>query len=209
MLEVTIWSLLVGNLGWQSVVISGWLRWRQIATRRQHQEEEESLAVFNSREHFASAEPPQRNGKVDSANHSLQASVDPQHIGWEFKIVRAHRDVFRNPVVFQKLCEEEALAGWIMLEKIDDRRVRFKRLIALREVLDASKLSYDPYRCHYGSSFTPLNWIGAIAFFSALVIPSYLGYSLVSTMLSNPQAKSPTLPGEYENIPPQNFPSPD
>jgi hypothetical protein len=208
MLEVTIWSLLVGNLGWQAMVVSGWLRWRQIVTRRQHQEEEEILTFFDAKENFASADSPQRNGKVDSAGHSSHISTDPKLVGWEFKIVRASRDLFRNPSVFQKLCEEEAMSGWIMLEKLDDRRVRFKRLIALRTVLDPSQLSFDPYRCHYGSSFTPLTWIGAIAFLMAIAIPSYFGYSWASNMLANSQSqqKSPATSSPYENIPPQNFP---
>jgi hypothetical protein len=208
MLEVTIWSLLAGNLGWQAVVVSGWLRWRQIVTRQQHHEEEEILTFFDSKDNLASVETPQRNGKVDSAAYSGHASTDSNLVGWEFKIVRASRDLFRNPAVLQKLCEEEAISGWIMLEKIDDRRVRFKRLIALRNVLDSSQLPYDPYRCHYGSSLTPQGWIGAIAFLMALTIPSYFGYTLVSHLLTNAQSQgksaSPSLP--YENIPPQNFP---
>ncbi len=202
----------MGNLGWQAMVVSGWLRWQQIATRQQHQEEE-ILTLFDSRENFASADPPQRNGKVDSSDHShhaghsnYQASTDPKLMGWEFKIVRASRDLFRNPEIFQKLCEEEALAGWIMLEKLDDRRVRFKRLIALREVLDASQLSYDPYRCHYGSSLTPLALVGAIAFVLVIALPSYFGYTIVSNMIAQSQPKAPLPASPYENIPPQSFP---
>lgn len=207
MLEVTILSLLAGNLGWQAVVVSGWLRWRQIVTRRQHQEEEEILTLFDSKDSFAAAELPQRNGKVDSASHSY-ASTDPNLVGWEFKIVRGSRDLFRNPAIFQKLCQEEAMAGWIMLEKLDDRRVRFKRLIVLRDVLDGSQLSYDPYRCHYGSSFTPLTLVGTIAFLIAIAVPSYFGYSLVSHLLANAQSpgQSPADSSPYDNIPPQNFP---
>ena len=204
MLEVTIWSLLVGTLGWQSVVGSGWLRWRQILTSQQHQEEEEILTCFESREDSLSAMPSQRNGKIDSPDCPTAAATDPQLVGWEFKIVRANRDLFRNPAVFQQLCKEEAMSGWLMIEKLDDRRVRFKRLIALRTVFDAQQIPYDPYRSHYGSSFTPLTWLGAIAALTMMLIPSYFGYSLVSRMLDNPQKSE--LPSPYEKIPPQNFP---
>ncbi len=208
MLEVTILSLLAGNLGWQVVVVSGWLRWGQVVTRRQHQEEEEILTLFDSKENLASAELPHRNGKIDSATHASHPSTDPNLVGWEFKIVRASRDLFRNPVVLQKVCEEEALSGWIMLEKLDDRRLRFKRLIALRDVLDPSQLPYDPYRCHYGSSFTPLTWIGTIALLMAIAVPSYFGYTLVSQLLANAQSQGKSAPtsSPYENIPPQTFP---
>ena len=46
---------------------------------------------------------------------------------WEFKIVRAYRAVFAKPEAFKKLLSEEERAGWILLEKLDDNRVRFKR----------------------------------------------------------------------------------
>lgn len=202
MLEVTIWSLLIGNLGWQAVVVSGWLRWQQIVTRQQHQKEEEILTRFDSKEDSTLVEPPQRNGKTD------KASIDPQLVGWEFKIVRASRDLFRNPAVLHQLCQEEAISGWIMLEKLDDRRVRFKRLIALRDMLDATQLPHDPYRCHYGSSITPLSCVGAIAVLMALVIPSYFSYTLVSSMLTQSQKTPPASPSPsaYEEIPPQDFP---
>lgn len=205
-MELTIWSLLVGNLGWQAVVVSGWLRWRQVVTRGQHQEEEEILTLFDSREDLASVDSLQRNGNHDSPGYSSHVSSDPRLVGWEFKIVRASRDLFRNPVILQKLCEEEAMSGWIMLEKLDDRRIRFKRLIALRDVLDASQLSYDPYRCYYGSSFSPLNMLGAIAFLTAIAVPSYLGYTVVSGMLAHSQEKAPATLSPYETIPPQSFP---
>jgi hypothetical protein len=154
MLEVTIWSLLTGNLGWQAVAGSGWLRWRQMRTCQQQQEEEEILTCFESKEDSISASR-HLNGKVDSQSRPAQSPTDQQMVGWEFKIVRANRDLFRNQAVLQQLCKEEAKAGWILLEKLDDRRVRFKRLIALRNVLDETQLPHDPYRSHYGSSWTP------------------------------------------------------
>jgi hypothetical protein len=212
MLEVTIWSLLVGNIGWQAMVVSGWLRRRQIVSSQQHQEEEEILTRFESKEDFASVESLQRNGNVDSHNRANQVSTDPQMVGWEFKIVRANRDLFRNPAVLQKLCQEEAIAGWILLEKLDDRRVRFKRLIALRNILDANQLTYDPYRCHYGSSFTPLTWLSAIAALTMIALPCYFGYTLVAKMLIQSKTQpTPSLPKEklppsFEEIPPQSFP---
>lgn len=46
---------------------------------------------------------------------------------WEFKIVRSDTAAFRKPEVLKKLLEEEARVGWVMLEKFDDGRVRFKR----------------------------------------------------------------------------------
>jgi hypothetical protein len=69
---------------------------------------------------------------------------------WEFKIVRANRAVFRQRTHFDRVLEEEARAGWILVEKFDDMRLRFKRLRQAR--LNDSMLppGVDPYRVHYG-----------------------------------------------------------
>jgi len=203
MLEVVVWLLLVGNLGWQAVVVSRWLRWQQVISSQQEQEEEEILTRFQSKEDSASTKLP-KPGRFKSPDSSHQESTDQQLVGWEFKIVRASRDLFHDPAIFRQLCEEEASAGWILLEKLDNRRVRFKRLIALRDFMDGQQLDYDPYRSHYGTSLTPLHWLGAIATVSVVLLPLYLGYSLISTRLKPPQ---PNLPeSTYEEIPPQDFP---
>jgi hypothetical protein len=71
---------------------------------------------------------------------------------WEFKIVRASTPVFRDPTHFNQLLEEEARAGWTMVEKFDNSRIRFKRPRGAR--LKDSELppGVDPYRVHYGMS---------------------------------------------------------
>ncbi len=134
---------------------------------------------------------------------SSQISVDPRLIGWEFKIVRANRELFREPKILQRLCKEEAEAGWILLEKLDDCRVRFKRPIALRDILDPEHLPQDPYRCHYGSSGRLTSWLKLVAAVTAIVLPAYLGYALVTTInrqqpapatFPSPIYPSPSLP---------------
>lgn len=119
-----------------------------------------------------------------------QESKDPRLVGWEFKIVRAKSNLFRDPQVFHLLCEEEGEAGWILLEKLDDRRVRFKRPIALREIIKSEFLSYDPYRCTYGSAWQPGKWLSAIALLIAIVVPAYLGYTFVAQTLAATNARS-------------------
>lgn len=183
MLEIVVYSLFVSSLGLQAVVLGSWMRWQQSVNVLQDEEEEELLTQYQSKE----------NAFVEQANGSSKhQSKDPRLMGWEFKIVRANRNLFGDPAVLQCLCKEEAEAGWIMLEKLDDRRVRFKRPIALREVIKSEFLNYDPYRCHYGSSWQPLNWLGAIAAMVALTLPAYLGYALVSqTLASSSQTPVP------------------
>ena len=68
--------------------------------------------------------------------------------GWEFKIVRSNSPRFRRYQDIQKLCREEAEAGWELLEKFDDNRIRFKRRVAKRD--DDRYLNIDPYRTSVG-----------------------------------------------------------
>ena len=69
---------------------------------------------------------------------------------WEFKIVRANRPVFRNPKTFNRLLAEEAQAGWTLVEKFDDTRIRFKRPQQARVNDSQLPRGVDPYRVHYG-----------------------------------------------------------
>jgi hypothetical protein len=181
---VTFLSLLIGSLGLQAVVAGGWLRWHQWSIRQTCEEEEETLTPYESKDTVKSTADQKKNG-------SEKAAKDPRLVGWEFKIVRSSRDVFRDPKVFRQLCEEESQAGWILLEKLDDRRVRFKRPIALREILNAEMLAIDPYRSYYGSSGNPGIWVAAIVSLVLLILPAYLGYWLVSTTLNKQPETTP------------------
>ena len=73
---------------------------------------------------------------------------------WEFKIVRSESGAFRKSEVLKKLIEEEARAGWVMLEKFDDRRIRFKRSRRARTRDALLPPGVDPYRTRYGSPTT-------------------------------------------------------
>ena len=68
--------------------------------RRQEEEEEEEMTRYT----------------IDELDHN-----------WEFKIVRSETGAFGKPEVFQSLLQEESLAGWELVEKLDNRRVRLKR----------------------------------------------------------------------------------
>jgi hypothetical protein len=68
---------------------------------------------------------------------------------WEFKIVRSASRAFRRPEVFKALVEEEAQAGWVLLEKLDDGRVRFKRPQRARARDIYLPEGVDPYRTRY------------------------------------------------------------
>ena len=68
--------------------------------------------------------------------------------GWEFKIVRSMTGRFKDRQFLQQICQEEGKAGWEMLEKFDDTRVRFKRRVERRE--QDHYLTTDPYRINVG-----------------------------------------------------------
>ncbi len=77
--------------------------------------------------------------------------------GWEFKIIRSAFGSFRKPEKVRRLLEEESRAGWELLEKFDDQRIRLKRKVEKRK--NDSTLGYDAYRTSYG---TPESMIAVI-----------------------------------------------
>ena len=87
------------------------------------------------------------------------------HGDWEFKIVRSNLAGFKNPEVLQQVCAEEARAGWTLVEKFDNQRLRFKRPISARAG-DAG-LDFDPYRSQVGTS-------------SGVIVAVILGIALVA-----------------------------
>ena len=79
---------------------------------------------------------------------------DDLNENWEFKIVRSGTPVFRKPEVFASLLEEESMAGWELVEKLDNQRVRFKRPHDARRRDEMLPPYIDPYRTLYGSAET-------------------------------------------------------
>jgi len=97
----------------------------------------------------AGAAAAQRN--LEEEERMTTYSPDDLQNDWEFKIVRSNLDTFRNQAKFTKLIDEEKQAGWVLLEKFDDSRVRFKRLRSMQahdEQLRSQGI--DPYRTQYG-----------------------------------------------------------
>lgn len=160
------------------------------------QQEEEMLTPYEAYESNSALADDARSPE------QVEAIKDPRLVGWEFKIVRAKKDLFREPEMFQNLCAEEAEAGWILLEKLDDRRVRFKRPMALREIIKPEFLSFDPYRCTYGpTQLSIATWITAAFVAIAVIVPAYLGYTLVAQALASSSTRS------LQSFPPLEQPS--
>jgi hypothetical protein len=91
---------------------------------------------------------------------------------WEFKIVRSNFSSFGKPENLRKLIEEEARAGWVMVEKFDDTRVRFKRSPSARSRDSLLPPGVDPYRTTVGISQEKIALWGILGtiFIIALVI---------------------------------------
>jgi hypothetical protein len=80
------------------------------------------------------------------------ATYTPEEIadGWEFKILRSATGSFKKPEFLRQSLEAEAAAGWTLIEKFDNSRVRLKRPAAARQ--RDSALEFDPYRTSVGMS---------------------------------------------------------
>ena len=94
---------------------------------------------------------------------------------WEFKILRSTSAAFRKRETFEQALREEAEAGWVLLEKLDDSRLRLKRPRATRQ--QAAPTARDPYRSNYG--MTPQ----ATALLVALITIAFLFAILLAVLL--------------------------
>ena len=75
----------------------------------------------------AAAASAERQRMFEEEEQMTRYSDDELQNDWEFKIVRANRGIFGKPNELKKLLSVEEQAGWILLEKLDNSRVRFKR----------------------------------------------------------------------------------
>lgn len=92
------------------------------AARRKQEEEEEEMTLMNT-------DP---SGAV------------------EYKIIRHSLGGFKNPAKFRAALDEEARAGWELVEKLDNSRARLRRSTECRK--NDSGLGQDPYRTQVGIS---------------------------------------------------------
>lgn len=99
----------------------------------------------------AAAEKRRRQQQEEEEERMTPYSSDELNGEWEFKIVRSESRAFRKPDVFQRLLNEESIAGWQLLEKLDNSRVRFKRPISARKRDNMLPQGLDPYRTQVGS----------------------------------------------------------
>lgn len=111
--------------------------------------------------HAAAEEDEQR-----ALEEEEMTRYSPQELGedWEFKIVRSPFGAFRKPSNLKQLVQEEARFGWVMLEKLDDGRVRFKRPRSAQSLDARAEPGTDPYRSQYRGYLPRDLIIGLLAF---------------------------------------------
>jgi hypothetical protein len=71
---------------------------------------------------------------------------------WEFKILRSMTGAFKDQARLNEVLEQERRAGWELVEKFDNNRIRLKRPAAARK--SDQSLEFDPYRTYVGPSET-------------------------------------------------------
>ena len=113
-------------------------------------------------------------------DHEEEVEVTPLNTdpsgATEYKIIRSATASFKKPAKFRAALEQEARAGWELVEKLDDSRARLRRSVSWRQ--RDGELSQDPYRTRVGMSD------GALALWLTLVILVVVGliFALMSVL---------------------------
>ena len=98
----------------------------------------------------AAAAAAQRRREKEEEEHMTPYTPRDLTENWEFKILRSATAAFKDPAVMQRYLAEEAQAGWTLVEKFDNSRIRLKRPAAARQ--QDAQCTFDPYRTRVGIS---------------------------------------------------------
>ena len=103
--------------------------------------------------------------------HEEEEEVTPMNTdtsgAFEYKIIRSVTKAFRTPAFFQQMLQEEAQAGWQLVEKLDDGRVRLRRSVECRS--NDAHLTQDPYRTNIGMGEVQLVFVILGSVFGTLI----------------------------------------
>ena len=156
-------STIILDVGIQSVIIDRIIRAKQ-GNKRREEVEEENLTRYESN---TSSDQPK---------------------GWEFKILRTRSGGFRSRKVLSRVCAEEAQAGWILLEKLDNHRLRFRRPVTARD--RDIHCNIDPYRTHYGISEIVETWTTVIVILAIMSGAATVGFIAMNSFFGDWQTRS-------------------
>jgi hypothetical protein len=90
---------------------------------------------------------------------------------WEFKIVRSTTGAFGKREKIEQVVADEAVAGWVLVEKFDDNRLRFKRPASAKRNDINLPAHINPYRTTMGITEAGLAFlvIGIMAVVGGLI----------------------------------------
>ena len=131
----------------------------------------------------AAAAAAKKRREREEEKMTLESYSNKDLDGWEFKIVRTAFGSFGKPDKLKKVCDEEAAAGWELLEKLDNSRLRFKRRTSNRS--GDQYRDTDAYRSYSGSDGS---WI-AIVITLGLIVAGLAAFFFISgghIEISNP-----------------------
>ncbi len=97
---------------------------------------------------YAAAQKKKREEEEEMTKYTR----DELENDWEFKIVKSATGRFSKREIVEQVRAEEAVAGWVMVEKFDDNRIRFKRPVSAQRKDQNLPPGIDPYRTTFGMS---------------------------------------------------------
>jgi len=124
----------------------------------------------------ATAAARQRAMLEEEEERMTPYTPDELNQDWEFKIMRANRRIFQKPENLARLLEEEGRAGWTLVEKFDDARVRLKRPRNARANDPQLPAGCDPYRTYVGMS--PTKWGVLVVLITIACVVAALGTTI-------------------------------
>ena len=104
-----------------------------------------STAATSAATAAAAAAEHRRKWEEEALTAYSQKDLDQD---WDFKILHSARGAFKNPERLREVLDEEAQAGWVLVEKFDNSRIRLKRSPDSRR--NDFDLSIDPWRSYAG-----------------------------------------------------------
>jgi hypothetical protein len=116
----------------------------------------------------AAAAAARRRREEEEEEHMTTYTPRDLAENWEFKILRSNTGAFKDPAVMQRYLEEEARAGWTLVEKFDNSRIRLKRPAAARQ--QDAQCTFDPYRTRVGISQVGLGLLIAVSILGGLAV---------------------------------------
>jgi hypothetical protein len=125
--------------------------------------------------HLAAAEMAEYGKEREMEEEQMTSyRAEEMEQGWEFKILRSATSSFKRPEVLARALAEESVAGWELVEKFDDSRVRLRRPQAARKRDMNLPAGADPYRTQHGISEGLLGFYVVLMIFGAMGVFFFL-----------------------------------